>query len=581
VWTCGKRIGATDAFTWQDGSSIASPGYFTNWAPGFPHSNDSSRACVQLIRATGQWEDVSCSSTLNYVLCQKNLQLDIWKLQDIVIQTRSQLWGYIIYVYFYSWVLLKLITLHFILYQLSERTAELEKTRSDLLVLRSEVMTKLPLIEMQVTSLSTNVEDLHDGLSGTNTTVSTLRGEFDELKTNFDVDTTSLRTDLSAKQGHVMTLPLDQERNQRDLVLLTSDLTKVSGRTTGLESVVTKLLLDLDETDNQLDLTNLDVKELRESLTATDGKVNTLKDEFDQLKNDFVDGTSSLRADLTTTQGHVMTLPLDQERNQRDLVLLTSDLTKVSGRTTGLESVVTKLLLDLDETDNQLDLTNLDVKELRESLTATDGKVNTLKDEFDQLKNDFVDGTSSLRADLTTTQGHVVTMRSDLSVTQDHVVTLDAKLDGASRELQQVKSDLEKLDTRVKTIEEAGSPGDPELGPVYGKIEEVENTLLAADEIIRGELEKATVTLGENPEQLTSQKTTLYEHTLLVKDHGKRLGDAETNIISLGEANDIAVNEIPILKKHAGKVDQNLERTERRVELFEVEVESIKKNLDS
>jgi hypothetical protein len=93
VWTGGKRIGGTDAFTWQDGSSLASPGYFTNWAHGFPHSSDSSRACVQLIRATGQWEDVSCSSTLNYVLCQKNLQLDIWKLQDIVIQTRSQLWG--------------------------------------------------------------------------------------------------------------------------------------------------------------------------------------------------------------------------------------------------------------------------------------------------------------------------------------------------------------------------------------------------------------------------------------------------------------------------------------------------------
>jgi chromosome segregation ATPase len=354
----------------------------------------------------------------------------------------------------------KLITLHFILYQLSERTAELEKTRSDLLVLRSEVMTKLPLIEMQVTSLSTNVEDLHDGLSGTNTTVSTLRGEFDELKTNFDVDTTSLRTDLSATQGHVMTLTLDQERNQRDLVLVNSDLTKVSGRTTEIES---------------------DVRNIK---------------------------------------------------------------------------------------------TN--VEDLHDSLSGIYTTFSTFRDEFDQLKKDFGDGTSSLRADLTTTQGHVVTMRSDLSVTQDHVVTLDAKLDGASRELQQVKSDLEKLDTRVKTIEEAGSPGAPELGPVYSKIEEVENTLLAADEIIRGDLTKATVTLGENPEQLTSQKTTLYEHTLLVKDHGKRLGDAETNIISLGEANDIAVNEITILKTHAGKADQNLERTQRRVELLEVEVESIK-----
>jgi hypothetical protein len=41
---------------------------------------------------------------------------------------------------------------------------------------------------------------------------------------------------------------------------------------------------------------------------------------------------------------------------------------------------------------------------------------------------------------------------------------------------------------------------------VYAKIEQVEKTVSAADEIIRGDLTKATVTLVENPEQLTQSE---------------------------------------------------------------------------
>jgi chromosome segregation ATPase len=199
--------------------------------------------------------------------------------------------------------------------------------------------------------------------------------------------------------------------------------------------------------------------------------------------------------------------------------------------------------------------------------------------EFDQLKNDFEDGTLSLRTDLTTTQEKVVTVRNDLSATQSHVVTLDAQLGGASRDLQQVRSDLGKLDTRVKAIEDSGAPGAPELDPVYAKINEVEKTLSAADEAIRGDLTKITVTLGENTKQLADHRNTLDGHTRVLAEQIKRLGLAETNIESLEVAKDITVSEIGILKTHAVKVVEVLEQTERRVDLLEAEVENIKNNL--
>jgi hypothetical protein len=239
-----------------------------------------------------------------------------------------------------------------------------------------------------------------------------------------------------------------------------------------------------------------------------------------------------------------VTLTLDQERTQRDLVLATSDLTKVSGRTTELESSVSKLQTDLEDTGNRLDATSLDVKALESSLTETDGTV--------------------------------VTLKSDLSATQSHVVTLDAQLGGAARNLQKVTSDFGKLDIRVKAIEESGAPGAPELAPVYAKIDTLETTLLAADEVIRGDLTKATETLGENTEQLADHESTLVVHTRLVAEHTKKLGNAETDIESLEVAKDLTVTEIAILKTHVGKVDQVSEQTERRVDLLEVEVEKIK-----
>jgi uncharacterized protein Veg len=252
------------------------------------------------------------------------------------------------------------------LYQLSERTAELEKTRSDLLVLRSEVMTKLPLIEMQVTSLSTNVKDLQDGLSGTNTTVITLRGEFDDLKDSFLADTMSLRTDLSATQGHVVTLTLDQERNQRDLVLVNSDLTKVSGRTAEVELNVKNI--------------KTNVEDLRYGLSGTNTTIRTFRDEFVEVKNDFVVYTTSLRTDLSATQGHVVTLTLDQGRTQRDLVLVNSDLTKVSGRTAEVES-------DVNNIASEIGVLKAHAGKVDQVLEQNERRVLLLEVDVEKLKN--------------------------------------------------------------------------------------------------------------------------------------------------------------------------------------------------
>jgi hypothetical protein len=92
VWTSGKRIGSTDSFIWQDGTNLTSTGY-TNWAVDSPHHADTTRTCVRLNQKTGFWEDVSCGGTENYILCQKNLQWDANKLQDILLQVRNQLTG--------------------------------------------------------------------------------------------------------------------------------------------------------------------------------------------------------------------------------------------------------------------------------------------------------------------------------------------------------------------------------------------------------------------------------------------------------------------------------------------------------
>jgi hypothetical protein len=92
VWTSGQRIGSTDTFKWQDGTTLSSVGY-ANWATDSPHPSDTSRTCIQLNQITGLWEDVSCGGIKNYILCQKNLHWDANKLQDILLQVRNQLIG--------------------------------------------------------------------------------------------------------------------------------------------------------------------------------------------------------------------------------------------------------------------------------------------------------------------------------------------------------------------------------------------------------------------------------------------------------------------------------------------------------
>jgi hypothetical protein len=44
VWTGEKRVGSTNNFHWQDGTSLDSPGYFINWAAGSPHPSQAKVA---------------------------------------------------------------------------------------------------------------------------------------------------------------------------------------------------------------------------------------------------------------------------------------------------------------------------------------------------------------------------------------------------------------------------------------------------------------------------------------------------------------------------------------------------------
>jgi hypothetical protein len=73
VWTSGVLKPDGLGFQWDDGSTVLSDGAADGifWDEGYPSQPLSrSKGCIQLTPSNGRWQDVSCSGTENYVLCQ-------------------------------------------------------------------------------------------------------------------------------------------------------------------------------------------------------------------------------------------------------------------------------------------------------------------------------------------------------------------------------------------------------------------------------------------------------------------------------------------------------------------------------
>ena len=74
VWTGGNDKTDEGTFVWLNGnefykSGAAVSGAFTKLSSGFNSASTTTQHCVQL-GATGEWDDVVCSKTMNYV-CEK------------------------------------------------------------------------------------------------------------------------------------------------------------------------------------------------------------------------------------------------------------------------------------------------------------------------------------------------------------------------------------------------------------------------------------------------------------------------------------------------------------------------------
>jgi len=67
IWTGGVLKSDASGFQWQDGTEI--PRLSPLWDTGFPSLN-RNRGCVQMSYISGKLQDVSCSGTRNYILCQ-------------------------------------------------------------------------------------------------------------------------------------------------------------------------------------------------------------------------------------------------------------------------------------------------------------------------------------------------------------------------------------------------------------------------------------------------------------------------------------------------------------------------------
>ena len=74
VWTGGNDRTTEGTFVWLNGNEFykdgaASAGVYTKLSTGFNKAAQSTQHCVQM-QAAGDWDDVVCSKSLNYI-CEK------------------------------------------------------------------------------------------------------------------------------------------------------------------------------------------------------------------------------------------------------------------------------------------------------------------------------------------------------------------------------------------------------------------------------------------------------------------------------------------------------------------------------
>jgi len=75
VWIGGNDKNSEGTFTWPSGTEFYKSGaavleVYTNLASGFNSASQTTQHCVQLQGSDGEWDDILCSKTLNYV-CEK------------------------------------------------------------------------------------------------------------------------------------------------------------------------------------------------------------------------------------------------------------------------------------------------------------------------------------------------------------------------------------------------------------------------------------------------------------------------------------------------------------------------------
>ena len=75
AWIGGNDKDSEGTFIWPSGtefykSGAAVAGVYTNLASGFNSASQTTQHCVQIQDSDGEWDDVLCSKTANYV-CEK------------------------------------------------------------------------------------------------------------------------------------------------------------------------------------------------------------------------------------------------------------------------------------------------------------------------------------------------------------------------------------------------------------------------------------------------------------------------------------------------------------------------------
>ena len=75
AWIGGNDKASEGTFTWPSGAefyknSAAVAGVFTKLASGFNTASQDTQHCVQIQETDGDWDDIVCSKTQNYV-CEK------------------------------------------------------------------------------------------------------------------------------------------------------------------------------------------------------------------------------------------------------------------------------------------------------------------------------------------------------------------------------------------------------------------------------------------------------------------------------------------------------------------------------